>query len=402
LLSWRDRSALEIINQLDSQSRALIESQNSLPLIPDYAGAKIAKLQAMFKDLSVVVATLDTYLIAKLSRGKCLVTEHSMAGHTLLYDFQNGRWSEDLCAAFGVDLHRLPEIRSAFGNFGFKYISSIKEKNSFKSLPFYCLIPDKQAALKGLIKNQQELYLDLGSTFSLCMPITEKTLSTNGFHKGYFTSVLFSKADTREYFLEALLNYPGNILNLVIKKECGFSEPEKISEFIEQVIDIDAGSAYFPIPSTSAPSWKYNQKCLVTKKSLSDKRLFVKALIEHMACGMLDCIFYFLEQQIINKNTIIKTSGGFAKIKYLVQLLSDLSGLDFLILDEIGGSAFGVASILLEGFEQTSEREEQRYCRIMPCKDPNGLSRQKQIYQNWQVLRDATTDLSADLLVYQV
>jgi glycerol kinase len=375
LLSWRDRSSMKIIESLSLEQKSLIQKNNSLPLIPDYAGAKIGMLQAKFKDSEVLIGTLDSYLLNRLTAGKYFCTEHGMAGHTLLYDFKMGKWSKALCSAFGVEIGRLPDIKPALFDYG--VIPGSKTALS-------CILPDKQAALKGLIKKENQALLDLGSTFSFCVPL----VSDISWQPGYFTSVLFSQEDKRELFIEGLLNYPGHILNTVIKKEFGFSEPEKISNLIEQIKNQHLGSAYFPIPSSSTPSWKYNQDCLVSNACLSDKRFFLKALIEHMACGMLDCILYLLEQKLINKKTKIKTTGGFSKIPYLLQFLSNLSGLEFTVLEESGGSAFGIATIISEKFSGLENQEWQDFSRVTPQEKGGELNLQKQIYQDWKVLRD--------------
>ena len=48
------------------------------------------------------VGTVDSYLVARMTRGLHHVTDASNASRTLLFDLATGTWSAELCELFGV------------------------------------------------------------------------------------------------------------------------------------------------------------------------------------------------------------------------------------------------------------------------------------------------------------
>ena len=61
------------------------------------------------------VGTVDSYLIARMTRGTWHVTDVSNACRTLLFDLSTGDWSDELCALFGVPRDALPELVPNWG-----------------------------------------------------------------------------------------------------------------------------------------------------------------------------------------------------------------------------------------------------------------------------------------------
>ena len=54
------------------------------------------------------IGTVDSYLVARMSRGLHHVTDASNASRTLLFDIHRGAWSDELCSAL-----RRPHRRAA-------------------------------------------------------------------------------------------------------------------------------------------------------------------------------------------------------------------------------------------------------------------------------------------------
>lgn len=384
LLSWRDRSTKPVIDSLSEAEKEYIIKNNSLALIPDYAACKISTLQAKFPEPDVLIGTLDTYLIYKLSKGEAFISDHSMSAHTLLYDFEKASWSKGLCKAFKVKQGRLAKIVPSIGSG-----VSLSLENGEK-IPLLALLPDKQSGLAGIIKNQYEVYIDLGSTFSLCIPTAESTV----WSKGCFTSVLSSQDNKRSFFIEALINYPGPILSSVIKKRLASVEPEYLEKLIAEVAEEHLGSAYFPKPSTACPLWLYDLPSVISKACLKDDRIFVKVLVEHMACGFIDCLNIAKKEKIINLQSTIKVSGGFSKISYLLQFIADVTGLTFQVLEESGGSAYGV---ILLALEKLKTEQLSRAIKIGKVIKPQADSdKAKKIYADWALLRDLVISQKKD------
>ena len=58
----------------------------------------------------VAVGTVDSYVIARMTRGLHHVTDASNASRTLLFDIHAGAWSAELADVLRVPLAALPEV----------------------------------------------------------------------------------------------------------------------------------------------------------------------------------------------------------------------------------------------------------------------------------------------------
>ena len=97
------------------------------------------------QDGSLLVGTVDSYLIARLTGGRRHVTDASNASRTLLFDLQDGQWSAELCSLFGVPPHALPEVVASTG------VTGHTDPDAFMGLdvPIAGIAGDQQAALFG-------------------------------------------------------------------------------------------------------------------------------------------------------------------------------------------------------------------------------------------------------------
>src|SRR5206468_1091350 len=91
-------------------------------LDPYFSGTKLAWLReneaglwAQVEQGRYAVGTVDSYLVARMSRGARHVTDVSNACRTLLFDLTAGDWSEELCALFGVPRDALPGLVPNWG-----------------------------------------------------------------------------------------------------------------------------------------------------------------------------------------------------------------------------------------------------------------------------------------------
>jgi glycerol kinase len=91
------------------------------------------------------VGTVDSYLIARMTRGTWHVTDVSNASRTLLFDLAAGDWSEEMCTLFGVPRDALPELVPSWGEIG------TTDPASFQGLelPISGVAGDQQSALFG-------------------------------------------------------------------------------------------------------------------------------------------------------------------------------------------------------------------------------------------------------------
>ena len=120
---WQDRRTADICTRLrDEGHEERISELTGLRLDPYFSGTKLAwiaehepRTWGLVEEGRYAVGTVDSYLVARMTRGTWHVTDVSNACRTLLFDLAEGDWSDELCELFGVPRSALPEICPSWG-----------------------------------------------------------------------------------------------------------------------------------------------------------------------------------------------------------------------------------------------------------------------------------------------
>ena len=105
---WQDRRTADICERLRSIGHeGRVTELTGLRLDPYFSGTKLMWLaehepQGARGGGRYAVGTVDSYLVARMTRGTWHVTDVSNASRTLLMDLSTGEWSDELCSLFGV------------------------------------------------------------------------------------------------------------------------------------------------------------------------------------------------------------------------------------------------------------------------------------------------------------
>ncbi|WP_372729518.1 glycerol kinase GlpK [Nocardioides sp.] len=150
---WQDRRTADICARMrEAGHEPRVSELTGLRLDPYFSATKlrwIAEHEPRTWDLvesgRYAVGTVDSYLVARMTRGTWHVTDVSNASRTLLFDLTTGDWSDELCELFGVPRDALPDLVPSWGEIG------TTDPRSFcgLSLPISGIAGDQQAALFG-------------------------------------------------------------------------------------------------------------------------------------------------------------------------------------------------------------------------------------------------------------
>ena len=150
---WQDRRTADICTRLrDEGHEDRVRELTGLRLDPYFSGTKLRWLAeeeprtwALVEEGRYAVGTVDSYLIARMTRGLHHVTDVSNASRTLLFDLAAGDWSEELCGIFGVPRDALPDLVPSWGEV------ALSDPRSFLDLelPISGIAGDQQSALFG-------------------------------------------------------------------------------------------------------------------------------------------------------------------------------------------------------------------------------------------------------------
>jgi glycerol kinase len=150
---WQDRRTADICDRLRADGHEeRVAELTGLRLDPYFSGTKLSWLAenephtwALVESGRYAVGTVDSYLIARMTRGTWHVTDVSNACRTLLFDLEAGDWSDELCGLFGVPRDALPDLVPNWGEV------ALTDPKSFVglSLPIAGIAGDQQSALFG-------------------------------------------------------------------------------------------------------------------------------------------------------------------------------------------------------------------------------------------------------------
>jgi glycerol kinase len=150
---WQDRRTAEVCERLRGEGHEeRVVELTGLRLDPYFSGTKLVWLAenephtwAHVESGRYAVGTVDSYLIARMTRGVHHVTDVSNASRTLLFDLAEGGWSDELCSLFGVPRDALPDVVASWGE-----IAQTDPKSFLGlSVPIAGIAGDQQSALFG-------------------------------------------------------------------------------------------------------------------------------------------------------------------------------------------------------------------------------------------------------------
>ena len=153
---WQDRRTADICTRMrEAGHEDRVAELTGLRLDPYFSGTKLVWIAehepntwALVEDGRYAVGTVDSYLIARMTRGTWHVTDVSNASRTLLFDLERGEWSEELCGLFGVPTDALPEVVPSWGD-GSTMGTTDPRVFLGLELPIAGIAGDQQSALFG-------------------------------------------------------------------------------------------------------------------------------------------------------------------------------------------------------------------------------------------------------------
>ncbi|MEM1432464.1 MAG: glycerol kinase GlpK [Pseudomonadota bacterium] len=149
---WQDRRTATFCADLKAGGHEpMLAERTGLRFDPYFSGTKLrwlletvpqARARAARGELRA--GTVDTFLIDRLTKGECFVTDATNASRTLLYNPVAQHWDPELCALLDVPESLLPEVLDCAADFG------VADPEWFGApIPIRGVAGDQHAALIG-------------------------------------------------------------------------------------------------------------------------------------------------------------------------------------------------------------------------------------------------------------
>ncbi len=346
---WQDRRTQKYCKNLKKNNfKKKIRKKTGLFIDPYFSATKIKwildnvkKTKLLLKSNNLLFGTIDTFLIWKLTKGQCHLTETTNASRTMLFNINTNRWDNEILKKLKIPYKILPEVKNSADNFG-----TTNKKVIGEEIPISAVLGDQQAAVVG------QACFETGSikstygtgAFVIMNTGSKKIISKNKL----LTTICYTLNGKNTYGLEGSIFIAGAGLQWLrdkIKLIKNAYETEKIAKSKKNNEDVYVVPAFSGL---GAPYWRPDARGLVTGLTRdSDWKSLVRAVVESVAYQSFD-LFESMKKDGL-KPKIIKVDGGMVANNWFSQFLSDIINLKVKRSKVLETTALGVA--LLSGYQ---------------------------------------------------
>lgn len=343
---WQDRRTTSMCEEWRAAGREpRIVELTGLRLDPYFSATKISWVRehdpstwAQVESGRVAIGTVDSYLIARMTRGLFHITDASNASRTLLYDLDSGQWSPELCALFGVPLEALPEIVASYG------IVARTDPATFLGLnvPISGIAGDQQAALVGQAGTSKGSAKCTYGTGSFLLVHTGSEAITSG--NGLLTTVaLQHPGGGRDFALEGAVFITGAAVQW-LRDGLGIITTAAEIEILAASVPDSGGVIFVPaLTGLGAPDWDPNARGLIIgiTRATSTAHL-ARATLEAIAHQVADLVTLMSEEGGVHLPSLAVDGGG-AGNNLLCQMQADVLGVPVDRSEQLQTTGLGAA-----------------------------------------------------------
>lgn len=335
---WQDVRAQDLCDAL-ADSAQTVREKTGLALSPYYPAAKAAhvlrdrpELAEKMRRGALCIGTVDSYLVYRMTGGKCFYTDVSNASRTQLFDLCTLTWDAQLCALFGISPASLPDILPSDGDFG-TYLDT--------GIPIAGVLGDSHAALFGQGCAERGMTkATFGTGSSVMMNVGYSPVFSEN---GLSASVGFGFRGKTHFALEGNVTCSGDTLVWLRDEAKMAASIDEIEAMAKTVPDT---SGVFLVPAFSGLSAPYfdaqARAAILGMNRATTQAHIVRAALESMAYQDAD-ILLAMEKDTKSAVSELRADGGPTGNALLMQILADLAGTRVRCTKQSELSALGAA-----------------------------------------------------------
>jgi glycerol kinase len=344
-LVWQDtRSAAECRRLLDQGYGLPVMERTGLLIDPNFPALGVkwlldnvegARLQAERGQL--LMGTIDTWLMWKLTKGAVHATDTTNASRTMLFNIHTMEWDFQLLRLFTIPRSMMPEVKACDSIFG----STTCEGVFDQPIPIAGVLGDSHGALVGQMcfaQGQGKVTYGTGSSVMVNIG-TEPLLPPDGL----VTSVGFTAQGQTCYAFEGNIYSTGATLKWMADQLQLVGHP---SDMEALATSVDSSDGVYIVPAFSglgAPWWKSNVKGAVFGLTFATtKAHIVRAALESIAYQVKDLVDT-MQSATASGLKQICADGGPTSNHFLMQLQADLLQTPVVCTQVDDASALGAA-----------------------------------------------------------
>jgi glycerol kinase len=347
-LVWQDRRTAARCEELkqDTATASYITENTGLVIDPYFSATKMEWLLTQQSEVArdaqrgtLGFATIDSFMIYKMTGGKKFVTEHSNASRTLLYNLKTRSYDRELLKVFGIAENMLPEILASDDHFG----TTLSVPGLPDGIPITGVLGDQQAALFGHGGTQIGLGKITYGTGAFLLVQSGATPIVPG--EGLLSTVAYVLKEHQEvgYAFEGSAFIAGAAIQYIRDNFSWITHASEI-EALAQHDSRDPEVAFIPaFAGLGAPYWNPHARAALFGLSRgTSKSQICRAVLESIALQNV-AILALMQKHLPAPIKGFGVDGGAAKSNYLMQFQSDTTRLPLTRGSHTEMTAYGAA-----------------------------------------------------------
>jgi glycerol kinase len=343
---WQDRRTADRCDALRAAGHEpLIRARTGLVLDAYFSGTKIAWIldqvtgaRERAEQGELAFATIDTWLVARLTDGASHVTEPSNASRTMLLDLSTGAFSTELCRLLDVPEAMLPEVRDSAGHFG----TTVPGVFLGIEAPITGVAGDQQAALFGQGAWAPGSSKNTYGTGSFLLFNTGRTAVRSD--AGLLTSIGWRLDGQDTYVLEGAIFVTGASVQW-LRDQLGIVGSASETEALAAAVP-DGNDGVYLVPAFTglgAPHWDPHARGLLIGLTRGTGRgHLARAALEAMAYQTVDVVQVMTSEAGLELSEL-KVDGGAAANDLLCRFQADVLGVPVVRPRETETTVLGAA-----------------------------------------------------------
>ena len=341
---WQCRRTSELADEL--RNRGLTETyRNKTGLVID-AYFSATKLKWILDHVEgareragrgeLLFGTVETWLIWKLTNGRCHVTDYSNASRTMLFNINTLQWDDDILSELDIPKCMLPEVKDSSGIFGYTDTALFQAR-----IPIGGAGGDQQCALfgqgcfaRGDVKNTYGT-----GGFMLLNTGEQPVFSENGL----VTTIAWGIGGTITYAMEGSIFVAGAAIQW-LRDEMRLIDSASDSEFFASKVKDTNGCYVIPaFTGLGAPYWdQYARGTIVGITRGVNKNHIIRATLESIAYEVNDILNVMRRDAGVGIRAL-RVDGGASVNNLLMQMQADIANIPVIRPACVESTALGAA-----------------------------------------------------------
>ena len=365
---WQCLRGAAYCNQLKAEGwQEMVQERSGLLIDPYFSASGVHWLLHHVEGASseadagnLLMGTIDSWLVWKLTGGKHHLTDVTNASRTLLLNIRTLQWDEELLKLFDIPASMMPQVLPCDASFGETTVEGVLPQ----PIKIAGVLGDSHGALAGQMCFAEGYgKATYGTGSSVMVNVGENFCKAP---EGLVTSVAFAAKGHTYYGFEGNIHCTGATLKWMADQLQLIGSPAEVEQ--EALRVTDTGGVYL-VPAFAglgAPWWNTEARAALVGMSLSTTRAHVlRAALESICYQVNDLVTAMTERAGVSLKEL-RVDGGPTKNQTLMQMQSDMLGVSVNCSDVEEASALGavVMNVLARGvYASFSEVAQHRKSR---------------------------------------